>query len=84
MTGACPLAEWLSSSAALGQPTVSLVWFLGVDMAPLSGHAEAASHVPQLEGPATKIYNYVLGGFGEDKQKKKKRLATVASSGANL
>ena len=42
--------------------------------------------MPQLEGPATKIYNYVWGGFGEINQKKKKerRLATVVSSGANL
>ena len=37
-----------------------------------SGHAEAASHMPQLEGPTTEIYNYVLGGFGEKKQKEKK------------
>ena len=29
--------------------------------------------MPQLEGPTTKIYNYVLGGFGEKKQKKKKK-----------
>ena len=28
--------------------------------------------MPQLEGPTTKIYNYVLGGFGEEKQGKKK------------
>ena len=41
---------------------------------------EAASHVPQLEGPATKIYNYVWGRFAEIKQKKKKRLETVLSS----
>ena len=27
--------------------------------------------MPQLEGPATKIYNYVLGGFGGIKQEKK-------------
>ena len=27
--------------------------------------------MPQLEGPTTKkIYNYILGGFGEKKQKK--------------
>ena len=38
-----------------------------------SGHGEAASHMPQLEGPATKIYNCVLGGYGEVKQKKKKK-----------
>ena len=37
----------------------------------LSGPAEAASHVPQLEGLTTKIYNYVLGEFEERKQKKK-------------
>ena len=28
--------------------------------------------MPQLEGPTTKIYNYVLGGLGEKKQEKKK------------
>ena len=27
--------------------------------------------MPQLEGPTTKIYNYVLGAFGGKKQKKK-------------
>ena len=26
--------------------------------------------MPQLEGPTTKIYSYVLGGFGEKKQEK--------------
>ena len=26
--------------------------------------------MPQPKGPTTKIYNYVLGGFGEKKQKK--------------
>ena len=36
------------------------------------GHGEAVSHMQQLEGPTTKIYNYVLGGFGEKKQEKKK------------
>ena len=47
-----------------------------------SGHAEAASHMPQLEGPTTRIYNYVLGGFG-GKKEEKKRLVTDVSSGAN-
>ena len=32
-----------------------------------SNHAEALSHMPQLEGPTTRIYNYVVGGFGEKK-----------------
>ena len=29
--------------------------------------------MPQLEGPTTKIYNYVLGGFGEGKKKQEKK-----------
>ena len=29
--------------------------------------------MPQLEGPTTKIYNYVLGGFGEKKAGGKKK-----------
>ena len=29
--------------------------------------------MPQLEGPTTKIYNYVLGGFGEEKAGKKQK-----------
>ncbi len=29
--------------------------------------------MPQLEGPTTKIYNYVLGGFGEKKQENKQK-----------
>ena len=29
--------------------------------------------MPQLEGATSKIYNYVLGGFGEKKQEKKKK-----------
>ncbi|GAA9114212.1 hypothetical protein BTM330_15590 [Helicobacter pylori] len=28
--------------------------------------------MPHLEGPTTKIYNYVLGEFGDKKQEKKK------------
>ena len=33
-------------------------------------HAEMASHIAESEGPTTRIYNYVLGGFGEKKKKK--------------
>ena len=36
------------------------------------GYVEVVSHVPQLEGPTTRIYNYVLGGFGEEKKIRKK------------
>ena len=40
--------------------------------------------MPQLEGRTTKkIYNYVLGGFGE-KKKRKKKVASDVNSGANL
>ena len=35
-----------------------------------SGHAEAASHMTQSETLKTRIYNHVLGGFGEKKGKK--------------
>ena len=28
-------------------------------------------HITEPEGPATRIYNYSLGGFGETKKKKK-------------
>ena len=37
-----------------------------------SSHAEAVSHMPQLEGPMTRIYNYVLRGFGRKKKEKEK------------
>ena len=39
----------------------------------LSGHAEVASHIAQPEALTTRIYNYVLGGFGEKKKEKKRR-----------
>ena len=38
--------------------------------------------MPQLEGPKTRIYNYVPGDFGEKKKKKiKKTSAADVSSG---
>ena len=40
--------------------------------------------MPQLEGPATKMYNCARGAIWGDKAEKKKRLATVVSSGVNL
>ena len=48
-----------------------------------SDHAEVESHMAQPEALTTRMYNYVLRGFGE-KKKKRKRLATDVSSGANL
>ena len=47
-----------------------------------SGRAEAVSHMAQPEALTTRIYNYVPGGFGEKKEKR--RLATDVNSGANL
>ena len=32
-----------------------------------------ASHIAELEGPTTGIYDYVLGGFGEKKKEEKKQ-----------
>ena len=40
--------------------------------------------VPQLEGPATKIYNYVPGGFGDIKQEKKKKFLLFNSEKRKL
>ena len=71
------MANWLGSHVPLRQPGVSLVQILGQfgswarTWHCSSGHAEVASHMPQIEGPTTKIYNYVLGEFWEKKQKKK-------------
>ena len=39
-----------------------------------SGCVEAASHIPQLEGHATRIYNCVRGGVGEIKAEEKKKI----------
>ena len=33
-----------------------------------SGHAEAVSHIQQLEGRATMTYNYLLGLWGNKKK----------------
>ena len=35
------------------------------------GHPEVGSYIAEPEGPTTRIYNYVLGDFGEKKKKKK-------------
>ena len=76
------MAEWLSSCTPLQRPRVSPVQIPGTDTAPSSGHVEAVSHIAQPEGPATRIYNCVLGGEGEGEGEE--RLAADVSSGANL
>ena len=47
-------------------------------------HVDVVSHIAQPEGPTTGIYKYVLGRFRDKKNKKKRRLSTDVSSGANL
>ena len=59
-----------SASAAQG--------FMGLDPGciPSTTHQtmlRQASHMPQTEGPTTRIYNYVLGGFGEKERRRKGR-----------
>ena len=66
------MAKWLRSCVPHQWPGVSQVQILDTDLAPLSSHAEVASHRAQPEGHTTRIYNYVLGDFGEKKKKKKK------------
>ena len=63
------MAEWLSSGALLQQLEFHWLGSWAQTQHCSSGHAEAVSHMPQLEGPTTKIYNYVLGSFGEKKEK---------------
>ena len=74
------MAEWLSSCAPLG--SAGFCWFgsWAWTWHHSSSHAEVVSHMPQPEGPATRIYNYVLGRFGEKKQKKKKVIASATPS----
>ena len=69
-SGAGPVAEWLSSHAALWWPGVSSVQIPGVQWHCWSGHAEVVSHIAQPEALTTRIDNYVLGGFGEKEKKK--------------
>ena len=51
-----------SASAAHG--------FTGLDPGCEPSHAEAASHIAQPEGPATRIHSYVLGGLWRKEKKK--------------
>ena len=64
------MGEWLSSRSLLQWPRVLLGHRQGsIHQAMLS---EAASHITQPEALTARIYNYVLGGFGEKKEKRKK------------
>ena len=67
------MVKWLSSRALLLRPRVSLVRILGATWHRSLGHAEVVSHIAQPESLTTRIYNYVLGGFVEEKKKKEKK-----------
>ena len=65
------MAEWLSSVLRFGGPGFRWFGSWAWTWHRSSSHAEVASYMPQLEGPSTKICNYVLWGFGKKKQRKK-------------
>ena len=67
------MAEWLSSQLPFNSVGFRCFGSWAQMEHCSSGHTEAASHIAQPKGPATRIYNYVLGGFGEKKKKKKKK-----------
>ena len=73
------MAEWLSSCVPLQQPGVHWFGSWAQTTHHSSGHAEAASHMEELEGPTARIYNYVLGLWGG--KKKRERLATDVTQG---
>ena len=65
------MGEWLSSLLCFGGAgfrwfgSWARTWHRSL------GHAKAASHIAQAEALRTRMYNYVLGGFGEKKKKKR-------------
>ena len=61
--------------AAWGSP----VQIVGADIHTTTSRAMAASHIEELEGLVTMIYNCVLGLWGGEKTSR--RLATDVSSG---
>ena len=51
-----------------------------LDFGPLASRLwEKKFLMPQIEGPSTKICNYILGGFGEKKAKKKRKIYLTVS-----
>ena len=66
------MAEWLSLCTPVRQPRFCQFRSWARTWHHPSDHVEAASHIAQPEALTTRIYNYVLGGFGEKKKKGKK------------
>ena len=67
-TGAGPMAQWLNSRTPLQQPGVRQFASWPWTQHHSSSHGEVMSHIAELEGPKTGIYNYVLAGFEEKKR----------------
>ena len=70
--GAGPVAEWLSSHAPIYRLKFPRFRSWAWTWHRSSGHAEAASHMPQLEGPTTKNIQLRTGGLQGERKKKKK------------
>ena len=68
-SGAGPVAEWFKFTAPLWRPRVSRFGCWARSWHRSSGHAEAASHMPQLEGPTTKNTQLCTRGLWEEKGK---------------
>ena len=68
---------WLSSRALLQRPRVRGFRFWRVPTHCSSSQAVAASHIEELEGLKTVIYNYVVGLWGE-KEKEEERQQILA------
>ena len=62
---ASPEVKWLSSRALLWRPRVSPARILGTDMSPLIRPRWGSIPHSTTSGTHTRIYNYVLGSFGE-------------------
>ena len=77
------MANWLNSLASLLWPRASLVQILGMDVAPLVKPCWGSVLHSRTRGPTTRVYNYVLGYFG-DKKKKKKKFASQKVMGWHL
>ena len=78
------MAKWLSLHALLGSPGFCQCGSWAWTWHHSSGHAEAASHIAQPEGPTTTVYSCVLGGFQEKKGEKEDWQQIDINSGANL
>ena len=69
-----PVAKWFSLFASCGLPGFRRCRSWAQTWHCSSGHAEVASHMPQLEGPTAKKYTTVYwGDLGEEKAGEKKK-----------